>query len=557
LKDAIRNRENRRSQVRVLFGSFGWPCGLWDLASYSQRFADANVRIVPLHSDSVLQCEPGDYRGILQALELRETHGKTSGWEDESLGLILDALGADFARELIAQRSHVVGFRLEAGRLEDVQRSIQAVRLLSDAELVIGGPSVTSHPIESYEESGADYAFLGEAEESFTLFLEYATTKHDSKDFQPDVPGLVYRWAGQVVANQIPTDGYERKPWRPATSVEVMARNSIDPTVLGAGWDREEIDSLFLVGGRGCPGQCAFCAKTHGTRVRVKHADQLMEEAQTLDKLVERNVLRVSRWPLFAETDRADLHDLQVAWLAVFDEDFFLDRRRALDFFSRWEQTPLRDQYRLNFQTNPCSLLLPSGMLDDELFGWIDRLKPMIQLGVESFHPELLSRWRKRHDLVQLETVLQALEATRQDYTAFQLLTDYETTPSELLDNLWLLTLASKRFPRMRIAVNPYTIPLGGSDTKSLLDFVSDAEEDVDARPFSEYEVSHPEWMDPTTAALADLADERLQAALHSETRQSAFLELWDAIAAYCSETGSVGEELAEKVDWFKTSLYS
>ena len=390
----------------------------------------------------------------------------------------------------------------------------------------------------------------------YSMALKYAATKHDSKDCQPDVPGLVYRWAGRIVVNQIPTDGYDRKSSRPVASADVLNCNPIDPTVLGSGWEREEIDSLFLVGGRGCPGQCTFCAKTHGTRVRVKNAAQLIDEAQTLDELVGRGVFRVSRWPLFAETDRDDLRGLDVAWLAVFDEDFFLDRRRALDFFARWAQSPLRDRYRLNFQTNPCSLLLPSGEADGELFGWIDRLKPMIQLGVESFHPGLLSRWRKRHDLDQLETALQALEATRQDYTAFQLLTDYETTPSELLDNLWTLTLASQRFPRMRIAVNPYTIPLGGSDSKSLLDFASDAPDDSSVRPFTEYEVPHPEWMDPTTVAIAELADEQLQAALHTKTRENAFQGLWNALADYCSSVECAEKDLAAKANWFRASFF-
>ena len=46
-----------------------------------------------------------------------------------------------------------------------------------------------------------------------------------------------------------------------------------------------------------------------------------------------------------------------MGWAAIYDEDFFLDRRRATAFFTRWQRSPLAERYRLSLQTNPCSLL--------------------------------------------------------------------------------------------------------------------------------------------------------------------------------------------------------
>jgi hypothetical protein len=438
--------------------------------------------------------------------------------------------------KLLDWKPHVAGFRLEGGELEHVTRCVRAVRLVSDAEIVLGGPTATSHPGEVLRDTGADYVFAGEAEESFRLFLHLAW-QPNSRDFQAEIPGLAYRYGGRTCHNTLPEDGYGRSRLdldrslcgteltclenlvRPIADSRVLAANRLDWSMLEG--FRRPFDSLYFTAGRGCPGACSFCARLHGQRVRVKSARQLQEEIEAVDRLVASGEIRLTRWKLWEHTDDAALAEKLVGWAAVYDEDFFLRPQRAIDFFRLWDQSPLRHRYRLSVQTNPCSLLASDGRVRGDLLEWIDRLKPMVQLGAESFHPELLARWRKRHTLDQLHRVLDALDGTRQDYTVFQLLTDFDTTPEELIETLRRLALAAYRRRRMRIAASPFTIPLYDSQTRRLLEYggLLDGER---IGHFTDYESPQPGWMDPLAAELADLADAELQFALNLPQRDGA-----------------------------------
>ncbi len=143
----------------------------------------------------------------------------------------------------------------------------------------------------------------------------------------------------------------------------------------------------------------------------------------------------------------------------------------------------------------------------------------MVQLGAESFHGDLLRRWNKRHDIGQLSAALDALDRTRQDYTVFQLLTDFDSTPEEFVETLRLLILAAMRHRRMRIAASPFTIPLYDSPTRKLLQF---GDRPTPVQHFTDYERPQPGWMDPLTAELAEAADAELQFALQPEHRDAA-----------------------------------
>jgi hypothetical protein len=472
----------------------------------------------------------------------------------------------------------VVGRRVEAGQMDDVNRFVQAVRMFSEAEAVLGGPTATSHPVDVLAESGADYLFAGEAEEPFCEFLRLAWERN-SRDRVAEIPGLAYWYGGEVRHNTLPSDGYERTALdepaslcvqtrrclrdaiRPTASREVVAGNRLDWSLLEG--FTQEFESLYFTGGRGCPGACTFCAKLHGPEVRVKSAEQILEEIAAADAKISEGVLRVSRWELFQHVDDARRKHRLVAWAAIYDEDFFLDRRRAVEFFRLWEQSPLADRYRISVQTNPCSLLDASGRAHAELFHWIDRVKPMIQLGAESFHPEMLRRWHKRHTVTQLRTVLDALDATRQDYGVFILLTDFDSTPEEVIETLRLLVLEGFNRRRMRIASSAFTIPLYDSDTRRLLEY-GGLPAGRRIGHFTDYETPQPSWLDPFSADLADAADAELRFALNLPQRDGAMMAAMGAVAERLArEEASVWadpssgaarrariEELQQRLDW-------
>ena len=522
-------------KIRLLFGATGWPSGMLEVASWASREG--------LAEPTIAEILPG------------------CGFRDESTTqtaatrYALSALGGPFIEKLTERAPHVVGFRIEGGQLDQVKGLVRAVRLLSDAEIVLGGPTATSHPEEVLQDTEADYVFAGEAEQSFGQFLQLAAAGH-SRDSLPEIPGAAYRYGGRVYQNTLPSDGYRRTVLdadrssirgptirgptirsralrqirnriRPVVPAELIEVNRLDWSLLED--FQGEFDSLFFTGGRGCPGDCTFCGQSHGREVRVKSARHLLEEIEAADALVANGRLKLTRWELFEHVDDPAFRGKRVGWAAVYDEDFFLKRHRAIEFFELWDGSPLKDRYRISLQTNPRSMLTAGDEVDAELLGWIDRVKPMVQLGAESFHPELLARWRKRHDLNQLNTVLDALDATRQDYTVFQLLTDFDTTPEELVETLRRLILAAYRHRRMRIASSPFTIPLYDSTTRELLEHRGLLGPDR-VRHFTDYERPQPGWMDPLAAELADLADAELQFALQPTQRDGALVSAMEVV---------------------------
>lgn len=504
-------------KIRVLFGSLGWPCGVLEIASWASREGLAECRVCPVCSEV----------------------------DDQTADDARSLLGEPFVEALLRFQPHLVGFRLEGGQFERIRRIVGAVRKLRDVEIVLGGPTATSHPAEALGDCGVDYLFAGEAEEPFNLFLRLAT-RPNSRDRMAEIPGLAYRHAGRVHVNTLPGDGFGRtasddeRPIEPARArtLRNRARPVAPAGVIQANrlnWSllrgfAEPFDSLYFTAGRGCPGECAFCAKLHGQTVRVKSAQQLLEEIDQVDALVHQGKIRVSRWPLFEHVADAPPADGRVAWAAVYDEDFFLSRRRAIEFLRLWDRSPLRRRYRLSLQTNPCSMLTSRGQVHAELLAWIDRVKPMVQLGGESFNGELLGRWRKRHNLAQLQTVLDALDTTRQDYTIFQLLTDFDSTPQELVETLRLLIVHAFGHRRMRIAGSPFTIPLFDSEARCRLEYSSTFPAERIGH-FTDYERPQPGWMDPLTAELADLADAELQWAIHPTRRDAAIVAAMEAVA--------------------------
>ncbi|GAB6164169.1 hypothetical protein JCM19992_01690 [Thermostilla marina] len=524
-------------EIRVLFAAWGWPSGTLDVGSWIARRNLATVRIVQLP-------DPEDAGAPFT--------GNTPVADE-------DVLGPEMCRQLATFRPHVVGFRLMAGYLPALERAVAAVRKRSDAEIVVGGPTATSHPAEVLEAVGCDYVFAGEAEETFSQFLEFAR-RPGSRDLVPAIPGLAYRYGGRVYHNTLPRDGYGRSSLdvpvmnrrsadrddvpplsraclqnvlRPVASRETVQANRLDFGLL-VGF-RRPFDSLFFTGGRGCPGRCAFCANLHGREVRAKTAEQLIDEIAAADRAVQEGRLQLERHRLFEFCRGSKRQNDLLAWAAIYDEDFFLARRRAIRFFELWAESELAARYRVSVQTNPCSLLDARGRVDPAVRRIVETVHPMIQLGAESFHPALLARWQKRHTASQLENVLDALETCGCDYTIFHLLTDFESTAEEVLDALYLLVRAAGRYRNMRIASNPFTLPLFDSATRRRLEFRSDWDSSR-VRSFADYEREHPEWMDPLAAGLAETTSADLHWALYPPLRNNALADACAAALAYLRE---------------------
>ena len=509
-------------RVRLLLAAPGWPSGLMELASWTKRQGLAE----PL----VVQLRPGEPR--------RPGHDPACSLPGEVMRQAVAAAGASFVEYLLDFQPHVVGFRFEGWDIHSLKRLVEVVRILSPAEVIVGGPTASGHPLDVLRDSGADYVFTGEAEETLCRFLKLAH-RPNSKDHAAEIPGLVYRYGGRIFQNAMPVDGYGLAAVafnRPVVSREIIRANRPDWSLLRDFAD--DFQGLYFTGGRGCPGECTFCDRLHGPQLRTKTAGQLLAEIEDVDRIIGQWDIAVERQPLFAHVDDASMRERPATWASIYDEDFFLDKVRGVEFLRLWSLSPLQERYRLGFQTNPCSLLGPDGRFHADLLKWIERLKPLVQLGGESFNPELIRRWHKRHNLEQLQTAIAGLAGSGQDFGVFILLSDYDTTAEELVETLRLLVLGGLAHRRMRLAVSPITIPLYDSDTRRSLEF---AGRYIPRRieNFGDYGRPHPEWLDPLVAELLELADAELRFALEPNQKEAALVGAFRAVLERIKEAGS------------------
>ncbi|MBM3309438.1 MAG: radical SAM protein, partial [Candidatus Altiarchaeales archaeon] len=402
-------------------------------------------------------------------------------------------LGGGFVRKLVGFNPNVVGFSLYAGGMGELKKYVNAVRFFSDAFVVVGGPTPTSHPKEVLEESGADFVFAGEAEETFNSFLRAVGSRNAKSQLTKEdhaklleIPGLAFRHGSRIYHNTLPADGYGRtildvdasippeeramllNMKRPYASERLLNLNRLDWSLLENYTEANK--ALVLTGGRGCPGLCVFCSQLHGRMPRQKSVETILREIRNIDEQVSKGNVEPEFKDWFRDVEDPHFKTRQVAILGLLEEDFFLDRARALKFFEVWgspENTDLRDKYRLQFQTNPASLLggkKEPDVLFEKLMAYIQEYKPLVELGVETFNPELLKRMHKRHTMKQGELVLDRFDQMRMDYRVNMIMTDYETTPEEYLESLHLMLINSCKRGHMALFTTSYTTPYLSSE---------------------------------------------------------------------------------------------
>ncbi|MFH1836309.1 MAG: radical SAM protein [Methanobacteriota archaeon] len=474
-------------------------------------------------------------------------------------------LGGDFIMKMLEEEPDVIGFRAEdMNRVGNLGRRIKAVKLFSDAWVVIGGPAVTQEGPGLLEASGADFAFAGEAEEGLDAFIRNMRfrkrdegLKHADLAWMVQVPGFVYRFGGNVYHNTLPEDGYGRNVLdgdlthfgldrekllqlkRPYLPEDKMNENPLQWKLL-TDYDSDKyptVFGLFYHGARGCRGICYFCERLHGREYRAKSPELMMDELTRLDEAVEEG--RITTIPPLEGEERS-------IPLNICEDDFFQDRERALAFLNLWEKSHLSSKYRLSVDTNPHSLMKSKGEVDERPFKFFERLGMRVQLGVETFHPDVLKRFRKPHSTDDAQKVLDRLEAGKIGYATFQIIADDNSNPSEIVDSIRLLALQHIPRKHMIVTWNPMVIP--GYETEARRSFDAIKLEPGEKPDFRFYRASHPERLDPLSERFINTihrndVDIQLRPTTQSQ-RKKGYLHLLDKMRQDVeAETGEDGRD--------------
>jgi radical SAM superfamily enzyme YgiQ (UPF0313 family) len=619
-------KEMPKEEARVLFGSFGWPTGIIEVASWAKNRGAADVSVVPLDKGAI-RWTPHLGRAIRRH---GERTGKAffkpeGGLSDETASALVDS---DFVKALMEHRPTVVGFRVDEVNVKDLKSYIKAVRHFTDAVVVVGGPETTIFPKEVVDELGADFGFAGEAEEGFTRFLKVlggrdAKSGLTREDYEGllTIPGLVFRYGGQIHHNTLPRDETGRNALDPSPLFRVsedeaegvekgsaaalskafaahglrlsadakaeplgkgywklsqktgsdyylrpsgggydvgyamdvverrrlmnLARPFAEPEVMNENilqWDvirksEKVFEDVTVSTSRGCPGACVFCSHIHGRIHRPKGALEIMRDVEALDRRVRDGSVSLQLWKPFVGVDDPRVRKRESYLLDISDDDFLLDRERALEFFRMWDGSGMKDRYRLGIQTNAVSLIRDK-KVDEELMRYIGRFKVWVGMGAESFSHGLLYRWRKRHDPEKLDAVLDALEDTGQEYTVNLIASDFDMTPAEYVDNLALTAEKASKRRHMRVGYVPYMSPVYDSSLRKELERRGILTPDKIAH-YTDYSDAHPELMDPLVVKMVDAAKGPLKDTKKSHTeRVKSYLKALDEVEKVLEDEG-------------------
>jgi tryptophan 2-C-methyltransferase len=209
----------------------------------------------------------------------------------------------------------------------ELSRIVARVRDQSTAPIVLGGVGFSVFAQRLVAHTGADYGLRGDGEQAIASL--YRAVEANSAGLE-DVPGLVWRNGGQLVAN------------RPAWPVELHVPSSRDAI------DNSEYFRRGGQGGvetkRGCPRRCIYCADpvSKGALGRMRRPTDVADEFgallnQGVDVIHlcdgEFNVPRAHALAVCEELTRRRMGD-RVKWYAYasvvpFDDDLASAMRRA------------------------------------------------------------------------------------------------------------------------------------------------------------------------------------------------------------------------------------
>jgi len=207
------------------------------------------------------------------------------------------------AEAVRAARPLLVGLSVYSDILRQVRDITVLVRGASpESRIVLGGPHVTAVPDRTMVQfSEADYALLGEAEQSLVMLCEKILGGEDVGQ----IPGIMYRADGNVTFGPEPVFPELVDVPRPAR--DLVARAYDEKRYYSIMVRKRPIDTLFS--SRGCPFHCGFCYNFR-QKYRYRTPDDVLDE---LTRIRERGI-----------------RDVEIA-----DDTFTGRRGRALEIFDR------------------------------------------------------------------------------------------------------------------------------------------------------------------------------------------------------------------------------
>ncbi|MBF0300711.1 MAG: B12-binding domain-containing radical SAM protein [Oligoflexia bacterium] len=257
----------------------------------------------------------------------------------------------------------------------DLMKSIK--KNFSDLKVVIGGAHPSLYPSESLKYLGVDFVVVNEGTHAA---IELANVLSKGDDFTK-IKGICYLKDNQIsFTPNDKIDDLKELPFFDFSLIE--AENYLD--VKSSVYTREfpyfteKLRIMPILTGLGCPYRCEFCINVVLKRkYRFRSALEIITEIKNLQKQYRANTF------LF------------------LDEDFFINKKRVLEFLDLAEKESLK----FNFRTWCRADHFKDDYLNDELFKRFEKIGHMsLAIGAESGNDDILRAIRKditKHDIIR------------------------------------------------------------------------------------------------------------------------------------------------------------
>ncbi|MBW1998357.1 MAG: radical SAM protein [Deltaproteobacteria bacterium] len=360
------------------------------------------------------------------------------GWlatqiRDQSRVEILDALRLRIRGETIAEMIRkndidVVGFQVWTKDLRRVKLLSKAIKSRRPGtKIIVGGCHPTVLPEETMRFFGdtIDFAFQGEGEIGFKLFLDALSSDMNSKNFE-GIPGLVWKEDRQIRINR---NGFIQDLDKVGFPAWDLMPPSIYPRAPhGAFYKNFPIAPIIVT--RGCPYPCTFCSarSISGNKIRTRSVESVIEELSML-----RGKFGVR-----------EFH--------IEDDNFTLNR----EFVESFCESLLRKDIRMTWG-------FPNGIrldtVDRALFKLMKRAGCYaLNFGIESGSPRILKMIEKKVHLEQIREQLTLAKEEGFDIGGFFIL----GFPTETREEMEETISFARSLPLDRIGIS-YFQPFPGS----------------------------------------------------------------------------------------------
>jgi len=187
----------------------------------------------------------------------------------------------DFKNYIQKENPDLVGITVFSHNKQSAARTVEIIRgTRPDTFIIAGGPHVNALGARIFGDLPLiDYAFVGEAEESFPLLVKLLEKKDEKAICS--VPGLIFRDNEKVTVNKNVFEN-DISRYDPMPYDLLGIRDYFKGLPQGVFSRHRELVSIIT--SRGCPYPCTFCAAStnNGKKVRYRNVSNVIEEIEIL-----------------------------------------------------------------------------------------------------------------------------------------------------------------------------------------------------------------------------------------------------------------------------------